>query len=1586
MDQQLQDFWNNYIALAGFRNVDPETPIKFSVQPDPANANKTFIVVVSYNEPTFSQIPYNVIWIPADSEAQDYGKVLKRSSHEDAAPYVNTWEEITVYDDLWTPDQYYLSVVEDPRLHGLTTSSESLGPASTSTFGLVRLSAEEVDSRVVGANDPRNSDPRYPNFHTHPDYPRTMVKINETDYALVNTSAPPQQGMMLFIVGQSDTNPNEYIAVWKFPTQDDLVTVDRSLVSIEISGPTTVPEQTPSIYVVTAEYADGSTRVITPDSFTTSNALTSIDVSGNFNSQNITDTETTTLTAEYTEDGITVSDDHDVTITTGLELVSLAIIGPTEVDENTQQQYVVEATFSDNSTTQVLADNITSSATGYATIAPNALLTALEVNGGDKQTTLTAEYTFDGVRQTATLDVTILDLDPLLVSLEILGPTVLAEGDTATYTFRLTYDDASTVENAVPDAFIQDSNLYSTLVGYDLTANTVSQDRTVTLEASYTEFGTTVSDTHVVTIANNPPAPVSAQIIGPSDVNENTTGNYLVRVTMDDASTQDYMTATWSTTSGGIHGTINSTGNFSANEVTQDEPVTLRAQLTVQGVDFDETLGITVIDVPPVPVSAAIIGPATMNEQTTETYIMRVTYDDASTVDFTTEPTWTVVSGGTHGSIDGSGNLTANDITADQSVTIRAEHTVDGILFDPTLPVTIVADPPVPVSAQIIGAAAVPENTSSNYLLRVTYDDASTRDYTNGTWSLETGATHGSITGTGVFSANEVTQDEPVTIRVNQTIDGVAFDETLLITVEDVPVVPVSAEVIGANSIPEQTSSNYVLRVTYSDASTQDFDTDATWSLAAGAAYASIDGAGELTGNDIAQNRSVTVRAQHTVDGVAFDETLAVTLVADPPVPVSATIVGSENVNEQTQSDYILRVQYDNGSSADFTGAATWSITAGGTHASINTNGRLNANEVTQDEAVTIRAQHTVDGVAFDETLAITVVDIPLVPQTAEIIGAPSLEESTSGNYVLRVTFNDASTQDYSTDANWSVVSGGAHGSIDTNGLLTANAITADQTVRIRAQHTVNGVAFDENLDVLITNNPPVPVSATIVGATSMNEQTSENYILRVTYDDASTQDFTTDANWTLSAGGSFGSINTNGRLTANNVNQNEQVTVRAQHTVQGVAFDETQNVQIVAGDPIPVSAQIFGATDIDEQVLNNYFLRVTYDDSSTTDHTTDATWSLPVGSQYGSINSSGGFTSNDITQDRNVTIRAAITIDGVDLQDDHPIIVRAAAPVPVSAQIIGAASVPEQTSSNYILRVTYDDSSTQDFTGAATWSMASGATFASINGSGTLTANDVSSNQSVTIRAQHTVDGVAFNETRAITITAAAAVPVSLALSSAQSSYGEGSTATINYLVTYSDSTTANVKASPGLSVAFIGNAQGSSFTGGNSNDVLLGNVSGNQNVTIRGTYTEGGTTVNGDLTLTITDGDVSPRWGIAPRQEFQADYATPAFYNLLTNPLSGPPNEDINTPVAQDFDNMVYLLYPKAWGFLYTYNNTLNQAGSFDGGRATTGDGTFGSPSEITINGSQYYVYRNTFPSFSAPYNWTITYGSSNEASNQP
>jgi chitinase len=86
------------------------------------------------------------------------------------------------------------------------------------------------------------------------------------------------------------------------------------------------------------------------------------------------------------------------------------------------------------------------------------------------------------------------------------------------------------------------------------------------------------------------------------------------------------------------------------------------------------------------------------------------------------------------------------------------------------------------------------------------------------------------------------------------------------------------------------------------------------------------------------------------------------------------------------------------------------------------------------------------------------------------------------------------------------------------------------------------------------------------------------------------------------------------------------------------------------------------------------------------------------------------------------------------------------------SLSISGNNSVNENSSTGYTATATFSDGSTQTVTGSADWTEDS--PFASINGSGLLTASEVSDDVAVTIQASYSLGEVTKTVTKAVTIT----------------------------------------------------------------------------------------------------------------------------------------------------------------------------------------------------------------------------------------
>src|SRR5690606_12820275 len=93
---------------------------------------------------------------------------------------------------------------------------------------------------------------------------------------------------------------------------------------------------------------------------------------------------------------------------------------------------------------------------------------------------------------------------------------------------------------------------------------------------------------------------------------------------------------------------------------------------------------------------------------------------------------------------------------------------------------------------------------------------------------------------------------------------------------------------------------------------------------------------------------------------------------------------------------------------------------------------------------------------------------------------------------------------------------------------------------------------------------------------------------------------------------------------------------------------------------------------------------------------------------------------------------------------------------------IAGPTSVEGRGRASYTATASWNDGTTTNVTGSASWSENS--SYASING-GLLTTSEVPSNQSVTITASYTAGGVTRQDTHAITIVNLAATLTALTI-----------------------------------------------------------------------------------------------------------------------------------------------------------------------------------------------------------------------------
>ena len=956
MDALLTQQIDTLLRLAQLRGCNPVKPVTLQLYPD-AESSKTFIVVVSFTEPTFSEIPYNVLWLNPRPTSPYYKQMLQRTSHVSDGAFRGSWQQVTTMDQMYAVDQVYRFVVENPSDLGLDVGDLTVPNATQRVMGIVKLKTDSTDSVVVSASDPRLSDKRIPTEHDHADYPRSKIKINAAQYAVVIGNSPTP-GSVLVLESVDPTDKGVYYArwvkatdalvewtsprltrvdislpgntsfmlhnstmdligtgIWTDHTQVDPsglqwsieknvvgVTIDAdtgvvtapalqydtdltvtvtlkdpvfgntvtgtyllrvryvkeevALTSIEIVGATELLPLDQATYGIVGHYSDGTRAAITPDAFTANSSALAL--AGYIATASGTLTEDAVVTLTATKNGLI--DTHQVTVRK-LQPLLLEINGAAVINELTTESYAFVAHMNDGSSKQVTPATFTSS-NAKSTVSSNNVTSGEVV--ADEASVLTATYAVNGVTVTATKNITLHNLFNAVVPQQIViaGPTSVQEKLTAQYAATVFYSDGSSAALAVTPAW---SCLVGTIdpVTGAYTAPTTTVDTPETISISAVVGGYTLTDTHSVMIKNVAEIIATKLVItGVTTVNEGSSTKYQAEVYFSDDTVRGVNTGemlAWSVTGSS---TVSATGMLVAEAVTSDKAATLTLQAKIGTITLTDTLDILIKDIPVIPVSVAITGSSTVNENTVAQYSATITMSDGSTVT-PSSVVWSISSG--VGTIDASGSATWPKVMANSNSVVHVSATYGGTTLTKDKPVTI-ANLGNIVSVALIGAASIDEGKTSSYMMRATNEDGSTTDFATPTLTFVTATAFASISS-NVVTAKAVTADTPISLRGTITAEGKQWTADLAVTIKDVPATLSSLAITGPATVQEKLTGQYSATATYSDGTTA--TVTPTWSIsnAAGLTGLLLSASGLLTTVEVTADTTIAVKASFTHSG-----------------------------------------------------------------------------------------------------------------------------------------------------------------------------------------------------------------------------------------------------------------------------------------------------------------------------------------------------------------------------------------------------------------------------------------------------------------------------------------------------------------------------------------------------------------------------------------------------------------------------------------------------------------------------------------------------------------------------------------------
>ncbi len=173
----------------------------------------------------------------------------------------------------------------------------------------------------------------------------------------------------------------------------------------------------------------------------------------------------------------------------------------------------------------------------------------------------------------------------------------------------------------------------------------------------------------------------------------------------------------------------------------------------------------------------------------------------------------------------------------------------------------------------IQGSSSVPENTQSQY---TAYFNGSR---VSASWSLSS-TDYASINSSGLLSARSVDSNQTFNVKAIYSRNGTTYEAYKSVTITNTSGTTASLiglTVTGPSSVNSGTSASYTATATFSNNTTQNVTSSATWSVTP--AVGTISG-GNYSPGQVTANQTVTIAASYTSGGVTRSASSTVTVSA----------------------------------------------------------------------------------------------------------------------------------------------------------------------------------------------------------------------------------------------------------------------------------------------------------------------------------------------------------------------------------------------------------------------------------------------------------------------------------------------------------------------------------------------------------------------------------------------------------------------------------------------------------------------------------------------------------------------------------
>ena len=1003
MDTMLQQTIDQYSNLALMRGCTAVLPIRFSLVPD-TTTGVEYILVASYSEPTFSEVPYNVLWLDLSSGSTSYKQILRRVSHISDGMHRGAWVVLENYADLYAVEQVYQFVVENPSDLGLDPSALQIPLATDTTIGIVKM--EEDGSNVaVSSDDPRMSDAREPLPHEdmHPDFARTKIKINQSQYAYVESPAP-SVGSTLVLKAQT-TDPNVFEAEWRQLTTSDVTWTSEQLDSMIIR----VPGSASFMYA-------GSS----------------------------------------------------------MDLICAAVYSGREVVNPAGAHWTIE-----NNLLGITIDPVTGVVTSPALGYDTDIKVSVELYDAVFQKRVSNTYTLRVV----------VPVIRTLTGIEIIGPDRYTFTKTAnispqhgTYAVNAIWSTGEH-EAIIPDSFIaQDDSIPNfVLSGLNLTVSVGIEGDTyiapdsVQLKAVYQGQEATMTVSLILneaTFAGITAVPSTVAYGDPAHRYDPASANpFSVFVLADTASLNS-----------GLAGMKLLDGTSASEPLITSTEYSIDGHTVVMtaGVTGEADIGSTTAKLYKVPASNYTDAVLTTILTPSATALALLPSFSASTQSAILAKLIKLVKASANPCLfylQSVGPILSTSNPHPVSITANVGSTKYSAVANYNLQVSKVA-----TSVAVTGPANVLENTSAQLTVELRYADGTVRPWKAGDTKLW--STDGAVAGTTVDTANKVhagpvnaDTNTVLSLQVN-TVEGLVLNTTYTIKVTDTVLLPVSAEIVGSQTLNESrpttstTKNTYTARVKMSDGSyvTTGFTVNWTAVKASGGVGAITTSSPAASSFDVSvgsgtANGVVTVGATVKYGSSTFTPTLALNVI-DTGKVAGIAIVGASQITEGGQATYTLALTYDDGTPVGT--VTSFTLTPSSTAAVSVAGQTVTAKSVTADTNLTLSVSYSIESRIFTASLPITIKNVPVALSAIAILGSASVGEGQTATYTCQATYSDGSFTNVT--PSWGISASPPAGTTFTNGKLSAGQVSGTTNVTLNASYSEGGVVKTATKVVSITD------------------------------------------------------------------------------------------------------------------------------------------------------------------------------------------------------------------------------------------------------------------------------------------------------------------------------------------------------------------------------------------------------------------------------------------------------------------------------------------------------------------------------------